>query len=189
MRLMTCPNARNEMKSAFNLAPLVLFSIMGMANSRASLGDTEAQCMAKYGSESDVQDGLGYHVVGDRAVTFQAKTASGPVSLRVIFLQGAVAHEEISSVDPSRPLSEPQMRALLDSEGGGGKWRKRNSTFHTDNSGSTYGTENWAGADGATAKIYLTGKASSQDLSGQMELSSKRYAATQAFFDKQDGAY
>ena len=176
------------MKKAFNLAALVLFSILGVDNSRASLGDTEAQCMAKYGSESDVQDGLGYHVVGDRAVTFQAKTASGSVSMRVVFLQGTVAHEEISSGDPSHALSEPQMRALLDAEGEGAKWRKRNSVFHTDNSGSTYGTENWV-SEGATAKIYLTGKASSQDLSGQLELSTKKYAATQAFFDKQDGAY
>jgi hypothetical protein len=174
---------------AFNLAVLVLFSALGMGVSRANLGETEAQCIAKYGSEFDVQDGLGYHAVGDRAVTFHPKTASGSLNLRVVFLQGTVAHEEISSLDPSHPLSEEQMKTLLDSESAGLKWRKRNSVFHTDNSsgGSTYGTVNWSRSDGAIAKFMVTGKAASQDLSGQMELSTKRYADAQAFFLKEDG--
>ena len=144
--------------------------------------------MAKYGSEFDVKDGLGYDVVGDRAVTFHFKTASGALNLRVVFLQGTVAHEEISSADPSQPLSEEQMKALLDSESPGMTWRKRNSIFRTDNSGSTSGVENWTRSDGATAKFWVTGKAGSKDISGQMELSTKRFADAQAFFDKQDGA-
>ncbi len=155
----------------------------------ANLGETEAQCVAKYGSESDVQDGLGYHVVGDRAVTFQVKTASGALNMRVIFLQGTVAHEEIASLDPAQPLSQRQMKALLDSDNAGLTWRKGHEVFRTDNSGTTYGTQNWSRSDGASAKIFLTGKASSQDLSGQMQLSTKRYADAQAFYDKQDGAY
>ena len=38
------------------------------------------------------------------------------------------------------------------------------------------------------AKFWVTGKAGSQELSGQMELSTKRFADAQAFFDKQNGA-
>jgi hypothetical protein len=173
---------------AFNLAALALLSVLGAGISRASLGETEAQCLAKYGSEFDVKDGLGYDVVGDRAVTYHLKTASGSLNLRVVFLRGTVAHEEISSADPSHPLSEAQLKALLDSESAGLKWRKRNAIFRTDNSGSTYGTENWLRSDGAIAKFYVTGKAGSPDLSGQMELSTRRFADAQAFFDKQDGA-
>jgi hypothetical protein len=167
------------------IAMLALLATLGIC--RASLGDTEAQCVAKYGSESDVVDGLGYHAVGDRAVTFHSKTTLGSLNLRVIFLQGTVAHEEISSIDPSHLLSEPQMKTLLDSEAAGMKWRKGRSIFRTDGSGSTYGTENWSRSDGAIAKLWLTGKATSRDLSGQLELSTKRYADTQAFYDKQDG--
>ncbi len=175
---------------AFNFAALVLLSALGMGTSRASLGDTEAQCVAKYGSESDVTDGLGYGVAGDRAVTFSLKTASGPLILRVVLLQGTVGHEGISSADPSHPLSQERMKALLDAESAGLKWRKGNSVFHTENSfsaGSTSGVVNWSRSDGAIAKFWVSGKARSQDLSGQMELSTKRFADTQAFFDKRDG--
>ena len=173
---------------AFNLATLALLSVLGAGISRASLGETEAQCVAKYGGEFDVKDGLGYNVVGDRAVSFHVKTASGSLNLRVVFLQGTVAHEEISSADLSHPLLEKQMKTLLDSESAGFKWRKRNSIFHSDISGSTSGTENWSRSDGAMAKFWVTGKAGSEDLSGQMELSTKRFADAKAFFDKQDGA-
>ena len=155
---------------------------------RASLGDAEAQCVAKYGSEFDVKDGLGYDVVGDRAVTFHLKTAAGALNLRVVFLQGTVAHEEISSADSSQPLSEAQMKTLLDAESAGLKWRKRNAIFRSDISGSTSGVETWSRSDGAIAKFWVTGKAGSKDVSGQMELSTRRFADAQAFFDKQDGA-
>jgi hypothetical protein len=187
----TMPVPFSNMKT-FNLTAVALLSALpsalGAGISQASLGETETQCMAKYGSESDVKDGLGYDAVGDREVTFHLKTTSGSLELRVIFLQGTVAHEQISSADPSRPLSEAQMKTLLDSESAGLKWRKRNSNFRTDNSGSTYGTETWSRSDGAMAKFYVTGKAGSPDLSGQMELSTKRFADAQAYFDKQDGA-
>jgi hypothetical protein len=176
----------------FNLAAPALLSALlsawGVGICRASLGETEAQCVAKYGSEFDVKDGLGYDVVGDRAVTFHLKTASGSLNLRVVFLRGTVAHEEISSADPSQPLSEGQMRALLDSESAGLKWRKRNSIFRSDISGSTSGMENWSRSDGVTAKFWLSGQAGSKDIAGQMELSTKRFADAQAYFDKQDGA-
>ncbi len=170
------------------LIALALLSLVGVGISRASLGETEAQCVAKYGPEFDIKDGLGYDVVGERAVTYHVKTAAGPLTVRVIFLQGTVAHEAISSGDSSHPLSEAQMKALLDAEGADMKWHKQKSLFRTDDSGSTYGTEFWSRSDGALAKIWVTGKAGSQDLSGQLELATKKYADAQAFFDKQDGA-
>ena len=174
---------------AFNFVALILLWALGTGICRASLGETEAQCVAKYGSEFDVKDGgLGYNIVGDRAVTFSLKTAFGFLNLRVVFLQGTVAHEEISSADASHPLSEAQMKTLLDSESAGLKWRKRNSVFRTDNSGSTSGAENWSRSDGAVAKFWVTGKAGTQNLAGQMELSTKKFADAQAFFDKQNGA-
>jgi len=173
---------------AFNLAALALLSVFGMGISRASLGDTEAQCIAKYGSESDVTDDVGYRVVGDRAVTFYLKTASGSLNLRVVFLHGTVAHEEISNADPSHSLSEQQMKTLLDSESAGLKWRKGNTIFRSNNSGSTYGAENWSRSDGAVAKFWVSAQAGSQDLSGQMELSTKIFADAQAFYDKENGA-
>jgi len=172
---------------ALHLAALALLSPLVLGISRASLGETEAQCVAKYGSEFEVKDGLGYDVVGDRAVTFHVKAASGSLNLRVVFLQGTVAHEEISSMDPSHPLSEGQMKALLDAESAGLEWRKGHSVFRTDNSGSTYGSENWSRSDGVVAKFWVSGKAASQDLAGQMELSTKRFSDAQAFYDKQDG--
>ncbi len=170
------------------IVALMALSVGCAGLGRASLGDAEAQCVAKYGSEFDVKDGLGYDTVGDRAVTFHLKTASGSLNVRVVFLQGTVAHEEISSADPSQPLTEAQMKALLDAESAGLKWRKRDSIFRSDISGATSGTETWARSDGAIAKFWVTGKAGSKDLSGQMELSTKRFADAQAFFDKQDGA-
>ncbi len=126
----------------------------------------------------------GPHPLGE----IHRKAPGGSLSLRVVLLQGTVAHEEISSADPSHPLSEGQLKALLDSESAGLKWRKRDSVFRTDNSGNSYGTESWSRSDGAIAKFWVTGKAGSQDLSGQMELSSKRFADAQAYFDKQDEA-
>lgn len=172
---------------ASHFTALALLFALGMRISRANLGDTEAQCVAKYGSESDVQDGLGYHAVGDRTATFHVKTASGSLNMRVVFLQGRVAHEEISSLDPSSPLSVGQMKAILDSESADSKWQKGNSVFRSEYAGSTYGSQNWERGDGAIATFWLTGKAKSQEASGQMELSTKRYADAKAFFEKEDG--
>jgi hypothetical protein len=171
---------------AFNLAALVLFSILSAGVCRASLGDTEARCITKYGAESDATDNLGDRIVGDRAVTFNISTPSGDLNLRVVFLHGTVAHEEISGAG-GRSLPETQLKTLLDAESQGFKWEKGKTVFRTNNSGSTYGAQNWSRSDGAVAKFWVNAQAGSQDLSGQMEISTKLFAAAQAFYDRQNG--
>ena len=169
------------------LAAMAVFFVFGLCPAHASLGDTEAQCIGKYGAEFDAKDGLGYDVVGDRAASFRFKNAVGALNRRVIFLRGLVVHEEISSSDPSLPLSKPQMQAILESDGAGRAWHKGDAHFRTDNSGSSYGAETWSRDDGAQAKFWLTAKAGSQKETGQMEISSRSYLAAKAYFDKQDG--
>ena len=56
---------------AFNLAALVLLSALGLGISRATWGTPRRNAWRSMGASSDVKDGgLGYNVVGDRAVTF-----------------------------------------------------------------------------------------------------------------------
>jgi hypothetical protein len=170
------------------LVALTGFLVSCTGISRANLGDTEAQCLAKYGAESDVKDGLGYDAVGDRAATFHVKTAVDSLVLTVIFLNGIAVHERISNADASRGLSEDRMKALLQAESRGLKWQKRNSIFRTDNSsGITAGSENWVRSDRAIATFSVLGKTGSPALSGEIELSTRPYADAKAFFDKQDG--
>jgi hypothetical protein len=156
--------------------------------SRANLGDTEAQCLARYGAESDVKDGLGYDAVGDRSATFHVKTAVDSLIITVIFLQGVAVHERISNADASRGLSEARMKALLQTESRGLEWQKGNSIFRTDNSsGITAGSETWLRSDRAIATFSVLGKTGSTALAGEIELSTRQYAEAKAFFDKQDG--
>src|SRR5471030_2353740 len=102
------------MKTSKFVAVALLF-VSGMGVCRANLGETEAQCIARYGSESDIQTDIGYRQVGDKAASFYLKTASGSFDVRVIFLKGLSCHESISisNADASRGLSEDQMKAIL----------------------------------------------------------------------------
>jgi hypothetical protein len=174
------------------LVAVGLVFVLAVGVCRANLGETEAQCVARYGAESDIQDGLGYDQVGDKAATFQAKTPQGLLTLRITFLHGRDCREQISNADASRGLSEDQMKAILDAESAGLKWRKGRSVYHTDRidaSGVTSASENWLRSDGATASFGLSGRADSRSLSGSMEMATKEYSDAQGFFDKQDGAH
>ena len=164
-----------------------LLLVLGMGVCRANLGETEAQCIARYGSESDIRNDMGYRQVGDKAASFSVKTASGSLDVRVIFLNGLSCHESISNDDSSRGLSEAQLKAILDSQSAGFKWRKEKTVYHTDRSDETAETENWLRSDGATADFFMSGKAASGDLSGEVELSTREYAAAQRFYDKENG--
>ena len=175
------------MKTSKFVAVAFLF-VSGMGVCRANLGETEAQCIARYGSESDIQNDIGYRQVGDKAASFNIKTASGSLDVRVTFLKGLSCHETISNADASRGLSEDQMKAILDSQSAGFKWRKRKTVYHTDRSDETSETENWLRSDGATANFLMSGKAASGDLSGEVELSTKEYTLAQHFYDKENGA-
>src|ERR1700722_1906897 len=137
---------------------------------RANLGETEAQCITRYGSESDAQDGLGYHQVGDRTATFHSKFSGVTLNIRIIFLNGYVCHEAISNIDDSRGLSMDQMKAILDSERAGQDWHKGRAVYRSDRH-DTAGAIAWKRDDGAIATFWLSGKASSQSQSGEMELS------------------
>jgi hypothetical protein len=165
------------------------FLVLGLGVCRANLGDTEAQLIARYGDESDVQAPLGYHQVGDKIASFQGKFSGIALTIRVTFLNGRVCHESISNADESQGLTKDQMKAILDSESAGLKWHKGREIFRTDRSlKDTAGSESWERSDGATAKFWMSGKASSQTQTGEMELSTKQYATAQAFYDKEDGA-
>jgi hypothetical protein len=160
---------------------------LGLGVCRANLGETEAQSIARYGQESDAQDGLGYHQVGDRVATFHAKYSGVALVVRIIFLNGRDCHENISNADASRGLTVDMMKAILDSEGPG-KWHRGRAIFRSAPFGDTHGAQEWKRDDGAMAKFWLSGKADSQHETGEMELSTKQYADAQAFYDKEDGA-
>jgi hypothetical protein len=170
------------------LTALALLFVAAMDVCRANLGDTEAQCIAKYGSESDVKDDLGYRQVGDKAASFKVKAPNGEIILRITFLNGLSCHESYSSADSSRGLSEDQMKAILHSQDAGLNWDKRKTIYRTSNSaGQTFGTVDWLRSDGATARFWMLGKASSQSQSGQIDLSTKQYADAQHFYDEENG--
>jgi len=171
-----------------SLFSVVLLSALGMGVSLGNLGETEAQCIARYGNETDSQDNFGYDVVGDKAVIFQIKTAEASLNIKVIFFNGVDSHEVFTNVDSASGLSEDQMKTILDSENGALKWSRRNSVYHTDRSGETTRTEDWLRSDGATAKSWMSGKASSGKLTGELEVSTKEYSIAQRNLDKQDGS-
>src|ERR1700761_6250613 len=100
------------------------FLAAGFGICRANLGESEAQCITRYGGESDVQNGLGYHQVGDKTATFHAKFSGVALNIRVIFLNGLSCHEAIANADDSRGLTVDQMKALLDSQRAGQDWHK-----------------------------------------------------------------
>ncbi len=175
------------MKTSRFVAVTLLF-IFSLGICRANLGETEAQCVARYGDESDVQTNLGYRQVGDKAASFTRTTPNGALAIRVIFLNGASCHETISNADSSRGLSEDQMKAILDAQRAGLEWRKRNTVYRTNGSGETAGREDWQRSDGATATFWVSRKAGSEGQSGEMELSTKQYASAQHFYDQENGA-
>lgn len=169
------------------LVTAALVFVSGTEVSRANIGDSEAQCIAKYGDEFDLQDSFGYDVVGDKAASFHFKTPQGAFVIKVIFFNGVDSLEAFSNADDSRGLSEDQMKAILDLESAGQKWEKQKSAYHTDGSNTTYQTEDWLRSDGATARIWVSGKADSENASGEIELSTKEYAYAQRELDKRDG--
>jgi hypothetical protein len=171
---------------SLELMAAIGFLAASLSLCRANLGETEAQCIARYGSESDVQDGLGYHQVGDKTATFHAKFSGVMLNIRVIFLNGRDCHEAISNADDSQGLSVDQMKAVLDSNRAGQDWHKGRAVYHSDRH-DTAGAIAWKRDDGAIATFWLSGKASSQSQSGEMELSTKQYATAQAYWDKVDG--
>jgi hypothetical protein len=174
----------------FLLPTCALLFVCSLGTCRANLGETESQCVARYGHETGVQTDVGYRQVGDKAVTFLLKMKTTSVDIKVIFLHGRSCHETFSNDDSSQGLSEDQMKSILDSQSAGLKWRKVNSMFHTngvDSSGTTYGIEKWQRSDGATGTFWLSGKADTQTYSGQVDVSTREYTVAQRYYDQQNG--
>jgi hypothetical protein len=170
------------------LAALALLFISGMANGWANLGETEAQCVARYGPETAEQDNLGFDVIGDKAATFNLKTAKASLVMNVIFLNGRDAHEKITKADTSQDISEDQKRAILDSESAGFTWSEKASTYRTDRSDNTMGAQHWLRSDGATAICWMSGKLKVQNGWDEIDFSTKEYAAAQRDLDRQNGS-
>jgi hypothetical protein len=162
--------------------------IFGMTICRANLGETEAQCIARYGQEFDVQENLGFDVIGDKAASFNLKTADGPLVAHVIFWNGADVMEKITNADASRDISEEQKQAILNSQSTGLKWSRRSTHYRTDRSDLTSANELWLRSDGATAVCWMFGKLTYQQRWGEIDLSTRQYASAQGELDRQDGA-
>jgi hypothetical protein len=167
---------------------VALLFVSGAGVCRANLDETEAQCIARYGPESDVTTDVGYRQVGDKAASFIFKTPKATMDVRVTFLRGLSCHETFSNDDSSTGLTEDQMKGILDAQSAGLKWEKGKTVLRTDRSlQSTSGTVDWLRSDGATARFWLSGKADAQTHTGQVDLSTKLYTSAQRIYDKENG--
>jgi hypothetical protein len=167
---------------------MALFLAFSTAICRAALGETENQCLARYGPEFDVQDNLGFDVIGDRAASFHLKMPAGTFVINVTFLNGRAALEKITSADTSRDITEDQKKAILDSDSAGFMWNEKAATYHTDRSDVTSGTQRWLRSDGATALCWMSGKLTLHHGWSEIDIATKQYAAAQRNLDRQDGA-
>ena len=169
-----------------NTHTLTVFALLFTCSTsicRAKLGETEAQCIARYGSEFEVQDDLGFDVVGDKAASFNLKTPAGSFVINVTFLNGIAAFERLTNADTSRDMSEEQKKAFLDSESAALEWSKKATTFHTDRSDVTSGTQRWLRSDGATAICWMSGKLTLHLRWSEIDISTRQYAAAQRSLD------
>jgi hypothetical protein len=166
-----------------------LLYVVGTVACRANLGDTEAQCISRYGPEADTQDDVGYRQAGDKAVTFHPTMGKITYDVRVVFLHGQSCHETLSNSDSGAGLTEIQMKAILDSQSARLEWSKGKRTFHTNgvDSGTTTGRQDWLRSDGATATFWLSSQATAQTTTGEVEVSTREYTALQKYYDKQNG--
>jgi hypothetical protein len=170
------------------LALLAVFSLAGMAMGRAHLGDTEAQCIGRYGAEFEIRDNLGFDAVGDKAASFHVKTPAGSFVMTIVFLNGVASDEKISNSNGASGLSDGQKQAFLDSESAGEAWRKKSATTHTDRSDVTYETEDWIRGDGATARCWMSRKVKAEEQWGEIEFATRDYSAAQKKLDAENGA-
>ena len=168
------------------LLALLLDSVFDLCP--AKLGDTEAKCQARYGAESDVQDNLGFDVIGDRAASFQMKTPQGSFLLNVIFLNGVAAMEKITPADSSALIRKDAVKAILDAESAGQTWTSQGAHYRTDRSDMSTGSEGWRRSDGATAVCWMSGRPTPEEGWGEIDISTPRYAAAQHELDRRNGA-
>jgi hypothetical protein len=170
------------------LVLLALLFISGTAICRANLGETEAQCIARYGSESEVQTNLGFDAVGDKRATFNFKTPKGSLIIGVIFLNGVAVLERMTSADPSGEIPDDQKQAIFNTESAGLQWQKQKTTYQTDRSDVTTETETWLRSDGTNATCWMSGKVNQKHGWNEIDLATAQYTAAQRALDQQDGA-
>ena len=174
-----------------SIVPLALFLLLvdsAFSLCCARLGDTESRCIARYGGESDVQNNLGFDVIGDKAASFTLKTPQGLFELDVIFLNGVAVKEKITLADASKDIPEVEIKALLDFESTGGTWTEQGAHYRTDRSDNTSGSEGWTRSDGATAVCWMSGRPKTEHGWGEIDLSTREYAAEQGELDRRNGA-
>jgi hypothetical protein len=174
--------------NAKNWITLALLLAAGATSCQGKLGDSELQCIARYGPEFDVQDNLGFDVVGDRAASFHLQMPGGSYVLNVTFLNGTAALEKFTSADSSRDISEEQRKAILDSESAAQAWNEKGATYRTDRSDVTSGMQRWIRTDGAAATCWMSGKLTLHHGWSEIDISTRQYAAAQRSLDQQDGA-
>ena len=167
---------------------LILLLSAGVHPCRAKLGETEAQCVARYGPEFDVQEHLGFDVVGEKAASFKLKTPKGAFLISVTFLNGMDAFERVTNADSSRDISDDQKQALLNSESAGFRWTKGATHYRSDGGDNSSGTEAWQRSDGAKAVCWVSGKPRVSHGWGEIDFSTREYSAAQGEMDRQDGA-
>jgi hypothetical protein len=73
-------------------------------------------------------------------------------------------------------------------ESSGLDWNREATVYRTDRSDTTYGSETWLRSDGATAVCWMSGKPKLEHGWGEIDLSTRQYAAAQRTLDRQDGA-
>jgi hypothetical protein len=165
---------------------LLIDSVAGVCPAR--LGDTEAACITRYGAEFDTLDNLGFDVIGDKAASFHLKTPHGAFVLSVTFYNGVAAMEKITPADSSALIGKDEVKTILDSEAAGQTWKAQGAHYRTDRSDMTAGSEGWLRSDGATAICWMSGKPTSQEGWGEIDISSRQYAAAQEELDRRNGA-
>ena len=165
-----------------------LLFVLSAQGALAAIGETEAQCVSQYGEEFDLQDNLPFDVVGDKAASFTFKAYGESLTINVIFLNEIDSRETIRSTDASRALSDKQKNAILDSESAGLMWKRQNTLYRTGATEVTYGTEKWIRSDGAIATCWMSRKVKAQSQWGEVDFSTREYAAAQGGLDRQDGA-
>jgi hypothetical protein len=188
LALVAWSNLRSFFVKNCRLFLAALLLVAGREASRANIGETEVQCIARYGDESNVRDDLAFDVIGDKAASFQLKSPSFVLSLDVIFFNGVDAHETVRNADTSQALSEEQKNEVLDLERAGLKWERQKTTFGTDRSDVTYGSETWIRSDGAVARCWMSRRVKSQSQWTEVDFSTRDYAAAQTTLDRQNGA-
>jgi hypothetical protein len=105
---------------AYIVVAVALSFVLTTSVCQARLGETEDQCIARWGQPVSKDHPIPPGMIGDSLMVFQ----KGRFSVDVLFLNGVVAFEIISDVD-NWALSDVAKQTLLDSESDGLTWNRQ----------------------------------------------------------------